>query len=142
MPSQLILAHGVGKPFESPLPLSLYLGAAALTVIVSFAIRALVPDRDHAVTERRLLGPRGVTILIRVLQVIALVFLALALLSGAVIRELGLTFAPLAFWVGLIVGGTTLSVILGGIWVHVDPWAAIERTYRIKDVEPEPRSLP
>ncbi|MEA2499460.1 MAG: hypothetical protein QOH26_1865 [Actinomycetota bacterium] len=141
MTSSLILAHGVGSVYKLPLPLPLYLGAAAATVVVSFALRALLPERRTEV-DRRIVGPSGTSAIAGTLRVVAVFFLLLAILSGAIVRERGLTLAPLAFWVGLVVGVTVLSVIFGGIWKHIDPWAAAERTYRIKGVEAEPRTFP
>lgn len=142
MSDALILAHGVGRVYELPIPLPLYLLAAGVTVLVSFVLRMLVPQGDAQREERRVVGPGGAVVLIRVLQGLALLFLGLAVLSGAIVRERGLTFAPLALWVGLIVGVTALSSVLGDVWKHMDPWAAIEGTYRIKEVEPQPRTFP
>jgi hypothetical protein len=141
MADQYLLAHGVGRVYELPLPLPLYLGAAAVTVLVSFAIRMLVPE-EAAGEESRVVGEGGARVIARVLGIIAVVFFILTLLSGAIVRERGLTFSPLAFWVGLIVGITVLSVLLGGIWQRIDPWALAERTYRIEDAEVTPRSSP
>ena len=41
----MILAHGVGSVYELPLPLPLYLGGAAGTVLLSFALRAFADRR-------------------------------------------------------------------------------------------------
>jgi hypothetical protein len=141
MPGQYLLAHGVGRVYELPLPLPLYLAAAAVTVLVSFAIRLLVPEEAEA-EESQIVGAAGARAVARVLGIIAVFFLVLTVLSGAIVRERGLTFSPLAFWVGLIVGISVLSVIVGGIWQRIDPWALAERTYRIEDAEVTPRTFP
>ena len=39
-PSSVVFAHGVGRVYESPLPVWLYLVGAAATVLISFAIRS------------------------------------------------------------------------------------------------------
>ncbi|MEA2447221.1 MAG: hypothetical protein QOK47_858 [Actinomycetota bacterium] len=138
----MILAHGVGQVYKLPIPLPLYLGAAAATVLVSFVLRMVVPQGARRTEERTVVGARPARILIVVLQVLAVVLLVLAILSGAIVRERGLTLGPLGFWVGLIVGVTALSSLLGDVWEHIDPWRTIEDTYRIKDVEVAERSFP
>ena len=129
-----VLAHGVGRVYESPLPLSLYLVGAAATVAVSFLIRGLTRDRALP-PPRRIVGPGGTRAIVAVLGAIALVTLVLTIVSGIVINSEGLTFPALLFWVGLIVGGVTLVSVLGGIWPLIDPWARIERFYRLEDAE-------
>ncbi|MGH2748275.1 MAG: hypothetical protein ACRDKB_10165, partial [Actinomycetota bacterium] len=142
MTSGMILAHGVGRVYELPLPLSLYLGGAGATVLVSFLIRALAPGERPLARPRRLLGAGGARILARVLRIGGAVALVLALGAGALNDEGGLTTAPLLLWVGLVVGMIVLSSVIGGAWRAADPWAGLERLYRAPEQDPVATSAP
>ena len=52
----MILAHGVGRLYELPIPLYLYLFGATATVVASFVIRVLAPDVPAARAERLVAG--------------------------------------------------------------------------------------
>lgn len=129
-------AHGVGRVYELPIPLWLYLVAAAGTVLVSFVIRTFASrDKDLRAPERRVAGPgiaRGVVLTLRG---VALFFLVLTVAAGAFVREPGLGFATLSLWVGLVVGMTFLSSFLSDSWAAADPWATTERFYRLGEVD-------
>jgi hypothetical protein len=130
------LAHGVGAVYESPLPVWLYGVGAAVTVLLSFVVRAVVRDEPRAMEPRRLMGARGARLTFTVLKVIGLVALALILLSGIIVRDRGLSLAPLLFWIGLIVGTAALSAVVAGVWDAINPWKSIEDFYRFEDPEP------
>lgn len=136
------LAHGVGRTFESPIPTSLYVGGAAGTVAASFIVRALVPGVREDKSERRLAGEGLASVSIAGLRVVALIGLFLALVSGVVTASEGFTLPPLLFWVGLIVGVVLLSASIDGAWGYADPWATLERIYRIEGDEPADRPPP
>ena len=132
-----VLAHGVGRVYESPIPAYLYAVGAGLTVMVSFLLRALAGDRAAVEKNRRVAGPGAARALATVLRIAALVFLALLVASAVLERQRGLTLAPLLFWVGLVVGMTTLCLLLGHAWEAADPWSTLEGFYRIEDPETE-----
>lgn len=134
------LAHGVGRVYESPLPVWLYGVGAAVTVTLSFVLRAVVTARPKDREPKVLLGQRGAAIVIKVLRVVALAGLALMLLAGIVVRDRGLSLAPLMFWIVLIVGAAAVSAIVAGVWSAANPWASLERFYRFE--EPEPSGTP
>lgn len=138
----MILAHGVGEVYELPIPLYLYLLAAAATVAASFLIRAFSTSTKPLAEERPLLGPGPARVSILVLRTGALVMLALTVVSGLVNTEAGISFTNLSFWVGLVIGTTILNALTAGAWEAADPWATIERFYRIEDAEVAERSLP
>ena len=126
------LAHGVGRVYESPLPVWLYGVGAAATVVASFLIRALSRDELQTREPRKLAGPgfaRGYGLVLRVLGVAGLV---LIVASGAVVSGNGLFLAPILFWVALIVGVTALSALVAGTWEMADPWETIEGVYRLE----------
>ncbi len=130
--SDLLLAHGVGRVYESPIPFAYYLAGAALTVVVSFVIRAVSKGDKPLPDQRRVAGPRLASILSGALRWGSLLFLVLAIVAGVVVREVGFTFTTLMFWVGLIVGVTALSGLIAGAWETMDPWATLDRLYRIE----------
>lgn len=133
-----VLAHGVGRVYESPIPVYLYAVGAGATVLLSFVLRALARNRLAESRERVVAGP-GVARAIRgVLKVAGVVALALAVAGAVLVDDRGLTLAPLLFWVALIVGTTTTCFLLGGAWEAADPWATLESYYRIEDPEHEP----
>ena len=133
-------AHGVGRVYESPLPVWLYGVAAAATVLLSFILRAVVTAAPKEREPRVLLGERAAGVLRTILKVLGLAGLVLMLLSGILVPDRGLSLAPLLFWIGLIVGTAALSAIVAGIWEASDPWASIEGFYRFES--PEARGAP
>lgn len=137
-----VLAHGVGRVYESPIPVYLYAVGAGLTVLLSFVLRALARNRASESRERRVAGPAAARALRGTLKVVALIGLALAVAGAVLVDDRGLTIAPLLFWVGLIVGMTAVCTILGGAWEAADPWATLEGYYRIEEPEAEPWSPP
>ena len=127
------LAHGVGRVYESPIPAYLYAVGAGVTVLLSFLLRALAGDRVAAEKNRRVAGPAVARGIATVLRVVALVFLGLLVVSAVLEEQRGLTLAPLLFWVALIVGTTTLCLLLGAAWEKADPWRTLEGLYRIEE---------
>jgi hypothetical protein len=138
--SGFISAHGVGTVYELPLPLSLYLGGAAATVLASFAIRAVV-ERTLRGTERVVAGPRAALVTVEIFRIAALVTLVLAVVFAIIEPQDGLTVAPLLFWIGLVVGTTIVSSIVSGLWERGNPWATIQNLYLL-DREDRPRNDP
>lgn len=134
------LAHGVGRVYESPLPVWLYGVGAAVTVILSFVLRALMVTAPKQREPRHLVGEKGAGIIRSALRVVALGGLLLMLLAGILVRDRGLSLAPLMFWIGLIVGTVALSALVAGIWEAADPWRTLEGFYRFE--ESEPRGVP
>ena len=133
--TSLLLAHGVGRVYELPVPLGFYLGGAALTVIVSFAIRALRPGDGTLRAPRPVAGSGFASFLRRFLQVVSIVLVVFCLVAAVVTREEGLTTATLLFWVWLVVGFAALSAVVAGVWPPADPWGALERVYLIGERE-------
>src|SRR5688500_6672240 len=116
----LELAHGVGRVYESPLPTWLYGLGAAITVLLSFFLRAAIkgPPKDH--DPKVLVGASGARVTIAILKWGAFTAFFLTLLAGALVRDRGLSLAPLLFWVGLIVGVSILSTVVDGVWRAAD----------------------
>jgi hypothetical protein len=133
--TELLLAHGVGRVYESPLPVWLYAVGAAATVVASFVIRAVARDELRSRTPRLLAGPGVARVYALVLKILAIVGLVGMVVSGAVVRGQGLFLAPLLFWVALIVGVSALSALVAGSWDAANPWTSIESVYRLRGPE-------
>ena len=136
--TEMLLAHGVGRVYQSPLPLWLYLFGAAATVAASFMLRALVRDRAEPRPERKLAGETFSIVATRLLVTAGVFFLVLTIATGAFGSDAGLTLAALLFWVGLIVGTLTLSAVMANSWERIDPWGTLERFFRTEDAEVRP----
>ena len=138
MAEDILLAHGVGRVYQSPLPLWLYLGGAGATVAASFLLRALVRDTAELRPERKVAGATFSIVATRLLTGAGVVGLLLTLAAGAFGADAGLGLASLLFWVGLIVATITLSAIIAGSWGRIDPWSTLERFYRTEEAGPRP----
>jgi len=134
----ILLAHGVGRVYESPLPLWLYLVGAGATVAASFLLRALVREVAEVRPERKVFGDTFSIVAMRLLATAGVFFLLLTVASGAFGADAGLGLASLLFWVGLIVGTLTIGSVMAGSWERIDPWATLERFYRSETAKPNP----
>ncbi len=135
----MVLAHGVGRVYEAPLPLWLYLLGAAATVAASFLLRALVGDAASLRPEKKVAGATVSLVVARVLTFAGVFFLLLTLSSGAFGADQGIGLASLLFWVGLVVGTVALGAAMAGSWERIDPWATLERFYRTEEAQPNQR---
>ncbi|MGH2697769.1 MAG: hypothetical protein ACRDJL_01040 [Actinomycetota bacterium] len=133
MATEILLAHGVGRVYQSPLPLWLYLLGAAATVAASFLLRALVRDTAELRPAKRIASETFSLVATRLLVAGGVFLLVLTLASGAFGDDGGSGIASLLFWVCLIVGTVTLGVALAGSWERIDPWSTLERFYRTEE---------
>jgi hypothetical protein len=131
-----VLAHGVGRVYELPIPLALYLAAAAATVLVSFFIRAFAAGPPVRRAPHRVAGPVAARVVAAALRVAGITGAVLAIVSGVVSRSEGFTLTTLLFWVGLIVGMLLVNSVLAGAWEAADPWGTLERVYRLEEADP------
>lgn len=137
----MLSAHGVGSVYELPLPLPLYLGAAAGTVLLSFVLRAFADKRPEAARRRVVVGKRATDAVIEVLRAVALVGFVLTFVFGILDPERGFTVAPLLFWVGLLIATTALQAICDGLWPAVNPWTTFQELLQL-DARREHRDPP
>ena len=132
MVPEVILAHGVGRVYESPIPVWLYAAGAGGTVLISFLLAPLGGAPAGGYRERVVAGERARRGAARVLVAGAFGALALMIVSGIAQRDQGLSLAVLLFWIGLVIGTVALSTLVAGTWEAADPWATMERLYRIE----------
>ena len=122
--------HGFGARYDLPIPLSLYLTGAGLTVALSFAMLALfmrsAPASDAywrfnltRTTCGRLLGAPGVLLACRVLAVALFLLVVAAGFFG--IQSPLKNIAPVMVWAIWWVGMAYISALLGDLWALVNP---------------------
>jgi hypothetical protein len=118
----------------------LYGVGAAVTVLLSFILRAAFTTAPKEREPRTIIGAGAANVIVTVLQTVGLIGLFLMVLAGALVRDRGLSLAPLLFWIGLVVGTAALSVVVDGVWRAADPWRSMEDFYRFEP--PEERGTP
>jgi len=126
-------AHGFGERYDLPVPLGLYLTAAALAVILSFVLIGLFAKGPVGETY-----PRKNLLDWRVGRAVASpwtlgVIKALSVLVFAIYLAAGLfgtddpnaNLVPTMTWVLLWVGGAYVSALVGNIWALISPWKVL-----------------
>jgi hypothetical protein len=119
-------AHGFGQRYDLPLPLSLYLFAAASAVVVSFVIVALFVRHAPKPGYPRLSlhpGDGWTRALALTLKSFALGLFFVVVAAGLVgdqnpYRNIAPTFVWIIVWIGL----AYVSAFLGNVWALVNPW--------------------
>ena len=126
-------AHGLAERYTLPIPLSLYLAGAAVTVAVSFALLAVFARREwradyprYDLSRWRLLralASPGVLLGCRLaaLALLALIVAAAFLGPQSPFKNL----APVMVWVIGWVGLAFLCVLVGDVWNLLSPWSTV-----------------
>jgi hypothetical protein len=123
-------AHGFGARYDLPIPLSLYLAGAGLTVALSFVMLAVFMRGAPAADDYRrinlmrtalgrLLGAPGVLLACRMLGVALFALVIAAGLFGA--QSPLKNIAPVMVWAVWWVGMAYASALLGNLWALVNP---------------------
>ena len=123
-------AHGFGARYDLPIPLSLYLTGAGLTVALSFVMLAVfmrsAPASDAywrfnltRTAWGRLLGALGVLLACRALAVALFLLLMAAGFFG--VQSPLKNIAPVMIWAIWWVGMAYISALLGNLWALVNP---------------------
>jgi hypothetical protein len=120
-----VAAHQLVGRYESPLPLIVYLGAAAFVVALSFALvlsRQAAPADDDAEPRRTVTVPAGLRLALRVVGLVAW-----GLVVGQVIVAGSGAADPasLVLWVYGWVGLAIVSALVGPAWRYIDPFSTI-----------------
>lgn len=137
------LAHGVGRVYESPIPVSLYLAAAAATVIASFVIQAFRPS-DRPKRPRVIGGESAGGAVLSVVRTYLLVVFGLVLILALVYTDQGgLNIPALMFWVAFVITSIVLCCLVGGLWPAASPVETIDTLLRSQqDSDDSGRSVP
>ncbi len=127
-------AHGFGQRYDLPVPLWLWVTAAAAAVVSSFAVIGLFVraspgargyPRVNLLRWRlgRLLADRRPR---RAAQMVSVALLLLVVSTGLVgDQNPTRNLAPIWVWVIWWVGFAYVSALAGNLWAVVNPWAAI-----------------
>jgi hypothetical protein len=146
MIAMLVLAHGiVGRPYL-PIPLGVFAAAAAVVLVVSFAMLARGWSRPRLERYR-------VRALVRIPLAFEIVVGALGIAAFAITVYAGLAgtsaaaenLAPTAVYVGFWVGVPFVSLLFGDVFRLLSPWRAIGRAtgWIVARMEPpEPLAYP
>lgn len=126
-------AHGLGQPYELPVPLGLYLTGAGLAVGLSFLLMAWFMRRgaspagwaielDRPFADRLRAGP----VLRWTLRLGALAVFTLLVAAGLLgAQQPFKNIMPIAIWVLWWVGFAYLAAFVGDLWPVVNPWATV-----------------
>jgi hypothetical protein len=117
-------AHAFGERYDLPLPLGLWLGAAALTVALSFAVFSLALRRPAAYRSFSLLRLHPAALgALRAASLCMLFGVIAAGLFGA--QDPVRNFAPAFVWIAWWIGFTYMCMVFGDLWALVNPWNAL-----------------
>jgi len=140
-------AHGFGQRYDLPLPLSLYLCGAALTVVVSCVMLAVFvrsAPQDGSFPHIDLLAYRPMRLLssppaLAGFRLLAVALYLLLVAAGFLGNQSPFrNIVPIAVWALWWVGLAYFSAFIGDLWKVVNPletlFAAAERAYsRLRD---------
>lgn len=130
--AQPAFAHGIGRSYDLPLPVWLYLYGAAAAVLVSFIPISLFADQRQAPQSyprfnllqirplRALLTARPFLAGLRLLSVTLFLLVILSGLLGT--QTPSANFAPTFFWITWWVGFGFFTAFVGNLWPLVNPW--------------------
>jgi hypothetical protein len=116
-------AHGLSPVYQSPLPLSVYLVGAAVTVALSFLFVLARDVRAPEIVDGRLVRvPAGLRLVLRAIGLIGWAWIVAQALAGG---SSDAAVAPLFLWVFGWVGIAFCSALLFPVWEWLDPFATI-----------------
>ncbi len=123
----MTIAHALGRPFELPLPLSMFLAGSSVVLLFSFLAlgRLWRTSRFESQEGRPLPGPaqRVARVAGIVGRCVTLLVLAAVFWSGFAGRDLvDANVAPRSVYVVFWVGFTVASAVLGDVWRAVSPF--------------------
>jgi hypothetical protein len=121
-------AHTLTGRYDSPLPLTAYLGGAAVAVALSFAIlilrsRGAMPDARPSATGRVVRVPGFVRMVARALGLIVWLWIVIQGVVGSTSSDadVGSLFIWTYGWVGLPI----ISAFVGPVWEWLDPFSTL-----------------
>jgi hypothetical protein len=123
-------AHAFGERYDLPVPLWMNVTGGGAVVMLSFVIAAWVlkPETQApaprsnllATPWLRVLGSEPVLLAVKILSVF---LFAIALLAGFIgLPDYSRNAAPTIFWVMGWVGIAFTSVLIGNVWLLLNPW--------------------
>jgi hypothetical protein len=120
-----VAAHQLVGRYESPLPLVVYLGAAAFAVALSFALvlsRPVAPAREAIGPHRTVVVPVWLRGLLRIVGFVAWILVVGQVVGGG---SGAADPASLVLWVYGWVGLAIVSSLIGPAWHWLDPFTTL-----------------
>lgn len=124
-------AHSFGRSYNLPVPLWLYAWAAMAALLLSFLLlgwflttgHSASPSAGRALPKRWL---HRLKLCLPTLRVISLLLLLLSIAtglfgSGDAYRNFNMTW----FWIVFVLGFAYLTVFIGDLYAHINPWATL-----------------
>src|SRR2546423_1295941 len=128
----VIVAHGIGRIRDLPIPGFFFLYGGGAVVLLSFAALGalwLEPLLERAPSVQlpprlpRLLLCRGLRFVLRALTVSFFLLVVVAAFAGA--RDRNANLAPLSIWVLFWLALVPVTLLLGNVWAVVSPFRAV-----------------
>jgi hypothetical protein len=120
----VVLGHAIGGTYTLPVPLWLYLAAAALAVAASFVVTALLARTPPDAAPRyptRPIDPGVAGIIRTALRILGLAWWYGAIVVGIVVGDISPMPAVL-FWIGIWVAVPIVAVLAGNPWPSLSPF--------------------
>ena len=143
----MLLAHGVGSRGDLPLPLWMFIWAAAIALVISFvALGTLWPTpRLTAAAQGRGLfetpGPLPLRLLLWLGRALALFLYGTALWAGLLgDDDVGNNLLPVTVYVVVWVGAQLIGGLVGDVWRAINPLTTLARL--VDAVTPPPANPP
>ncbi len=119
----VVAAHNMSTVYESPLPLSVYLAGAAVTVALSFAFVLATDMRAAPPAPGRIVRvPAPIRIVLRAAGVLGWAWIVVQGIAGG---SSDAAVAPLFLWVYGWVGVAAISALWFPIWEWIDPFTTL-----------------
>ena len=126
-------AHAYGERYDLPVPLWMNVTGGSAVVVLSFLMTAwfLQPQNEtRALRTNLLAAPPGLMFasgpVLLAVKILSVFLFVVALLAGFVgLPDYSRNAAPTIFWVIGWVGLAFASVLLGNIWLLVNPWLVL-----------------
>ena len=138
----MVLAHGVGKIYQSPLPVELYLLGAAATVLISFVLRVRHESVAPSPEDSIVFSEKPSSAILTFFKWAGVALISLIFVFAVLNPDAGLSTAPLLFWLVLVITTVIGCSLLGGLWERANPWRTLEGWYSVQDREPPAQISP
>ena len=119
-------AHAIGEVFTLPIPLGLYLAAAAIAVAASFVVSVVLvrPPGDAPRYPVLPIGASVTRIASVVLQVVGVVWW-FGIIGAGYLADAISPLPAILFWIGLWVGLPIATVLFGNTWPSLSPFRTV-----------------
>jgi hypothetical protein len=126
-------AHTIAvTPYDLPIPFRVYVYACAATLLLTFVALAFVAGSRSAPAPPPRLGLALGRVLPAIGQVGAMALLGLTVAAGLWGTPSPVAnIAPTLFWVGMMLGLTAVTAVLGDVFQIVNPWHSLTRLLHV-----------